>query len=150
MEFDMSRSFSRRCRHWAPPSSGLLAAKHDRFKAREMHSQLARDHAVQQLNRPLATLVPRASLPPAFLGSVGMHPMTRVVSAFLTSAEIETITGLKQKARQLRWLKENRWRAHANAHGDIIIDRRYYERRMIGELEAPPPIVEPNFEALRA
>lgn len=76
--------------------------------------------------------------------------MTNVVTAFLTPEEIAIVTGRKQPAAQLRWLKENRWRAHMNAAGSVVVDRRYYERRMVGELETQPSVVEPNFAALRA
>jgi hypothetical protein len=66
---------------------------------------------------------------------------------FLTSDELAALTGYRQPSAQIRWLRVHGWRFVVNAQRRPIVDRGFYERRLVGG-PSTPERVEPNFEAL--
>jgi hypothetical protein len=66
---------------------------------------------------------------------------------FLTTGELAELTGYRRPSAQIRWLRAHGWRFIVNAQRRPIIDRGFYERRMLGE-NSTSERVEPNFEAL--
>lgn len=68
-------------------------------------------------------------------------------TAFLTDDELADLTGLRQAAAQIRWLRKNKVKVYERADGKPRVPRWAVESR-----EDRPQVgqVSPNFEALRA
>ena len=66
---------------------------------------------------------------------------------FLTADELAELTGYRQPSAQIRWLRAHGWRFVINAQRRPIVDRGFYERRLLGD-SSTPGRVEPDFEAL--
>ena len=65
----------------------------------------------------------------------------------LTADELAKLTGYRQPSAQIRWLRAHGWRFVVNAQRRPIVDRSFYERRLVGETSTSER-VEPDFEAL--
>lgn len=64
---------------------------------------------------------------------------------FLTTAELERLTGYVVPAAQARWLDERGWRYERNRAGLVIVSRAHAEAMMGG---AAPKVAGPKFEAI--
>ena len=68
---------------------------------------------------------------------------------FLTSDEVETLTGFKSPARQVEWLRLKGWRFEINGNRKPIVARKYAEK-MLG-CGIPEEVgYRPNFAALQS
>lgn len=67
---------------------------------------------------------------------------------FLTSDEIEALTGFKLPARQVNWLHTKGWRFEINGNRRPIVARKYAEK-MLGCGEAEESGYVPNFSAMQ-
>lgn len=74
------------------------------------------------------------------------------VDAFMSDAELVTLTGYKLASYQIGWLRHRGWRFETTAAGKPRVARAYFERRMVGEVSSPEPALPArhNFSALRA
>lgn len=70
----------------------------------------------------------------------------------LTVEEVQQITGLKLRGRQVEWLRTRHWQFEINARGVPIIARSYAESRLSGITASPQSMRtrRPNFEAVRS
>ena len=64
---------------------------------------------------------------------------------FLTPEQLETLTGLRQPAAQIRWLRRNGVRHYVRADGRPVVPAS----ALAGQTQ-PPKAAGPNFAALRA
>jgi hypothetical protein len=53
----------------------------------------------------------------------------------LTDAELIELTGFKRQGKQVRWLKDNKFKFRINAIGRPRVDRTHYMVMMSGERE---------------
>jgi len=69
----------------------------------------------------------------------------------LTLEEVQQITGLKLRGRQIEWLRTRHWQFEVNARGVPIIARSYAESRLSGVTTSRQSTraKRPNFEAVR-
>lgn len=68
---------------------------------------------------------------------------------FLSSNELEILTGFKLPTRQVAWLRTKGWRFEINGNRKPIVARKYAEKMLgCGVEEQTMPL--PNFNALRA
>lgn len=67
---------------------------------------------------------------------------------FLTSDEVETLTGFKMHARQVEWLRTKGWRFEINGNRRPIVARKYAEK-MLGCGIPEQSAYMPNFAALQ-
>lgn len=67
---------------------------------------------------------------------------------FLTSEEIETLTGFKTPVKQTNWLYEKGWRFEINGNRKPIVARKYAEK-MLGCGVPDDNAYRPNFAALQ-
>ena len=51
---------------------------------------------------------------------------------FLTSSEVEELTGRQFPTSQIKWLKENEWQFAVNATGRPVIARLYSQAKLCG------------------
>lgn len=65
---------------------------------------------------------------------------------FLTPAELEDFTGLKQAAAQIRWLQKNGVEHYVRADGQVRVVRSKLESKE----SSATAVTRPNFEVLRA
>lgn len=79
-----------------------------------------------------------------------MEALTRP-PLLLTIDEVQQITGLKLRGRQIEWLRTRHWQFEVNARGVPIIARSYAESRLSGVAASPQSTRtrRPNFEAVR-
>lgn len=70
-----------------------------------------------------------------------------MLNAVLSDAELARITGHLQRAKQVDWLRTNRWVFQLNAKGDIVVGRWYAEMRLAGL--RPETSDGPNLAAIR-
>jgi len=79
-----------------------------------------------------------------------MEALTRPL-LLLTVDEVQQITGLKLRGRQIEWLRTRHWQFEVNARGVPIIARSYAESRLSGATASPQSMRtrRPNFDALR-
>lgn len=79
-----------------------------------------------------------------------MEALTRP-PLLLTIEEVQQITGLKLRGRQIEWLRTRHWQFEVNARGVPIIARSYAESRLSGVTTSPQPTRtrRPNFDAVR-
>lgn len=68
---------------------------------------------------------------------------------FLTSEELETLTGFKFPARQVEWLRLKGWRFEINGNRKPIVARKYAEK-MLGCGIPEEAGYRPNFAALQS
>lgn len=68
---------------------------------------------------------------------------------FLTSDEVETLTGFKSPARQVAWLRVKGWRFEINGNRKPIVARKYAEK-MLGCGIPEESGYRPNFAALQS
>lgn len=70
---------------------------------------------------------------------------------FLDVDELHELTGYVTSCRQIEWLRRRGWRHEVNSAGRPKVARAYFERRMVGEVQAaePGPAARHNFGALR-
>lgn len=71
------------------------------------------------------------------------------MSDTLSPEHVARLTGRTQYAAQRRHLDKHGWIYETDASGRPVIDRQYYNSRMMSENDADRPI-EPNFAALYA
>ena len=64
----------------------------------------------------------------------------------LTKQELKKLSGQKLAADIILWLAENDWVFEVGADGWPRVDRRYYDKRMTGEINHKP--TEPNYDAV--
>jgi hypothetical protein len=64
---------------------------------------------------------------------------------FLTSAEIQTLTGLIRPSAQIRWLRKQGYRFTVNALGDPVIAIAEANRKLVGGTRTTS---KPNWEEL--
>ena len=67
---------------------------------------------------------------------------------FLSSRELETLTGFKTNARQVEWLRTKGWRFEISGNRRPIVARKYAEK-MLGCGAPEPTTYMPNFAALQ-
>ena len=67
---------------------------------------------------------------------------------FLTSDELEALTGFKTPARQVEWLRRKGWRFEINGNRRPIVARKYTEKRL-GCGAPEESAYRPNFAALQ-
>ncbi len=68
---------------------------------------------------------------------------------FLLPDEVESLTGFKSLARQVRWLSQSGWRFVINGGGRPVIARKYAEKMLgCGNQDEGPTPKTPNFGAL--
>ncbi len=67
---------------------------------------------------------------------------------FLSSDEIEALTGFKLPARQVGWLHTKGWRFEINGNRRPIVARKYAEK-MLGCGEVEESGYRPNFSAMQ-
>lgn len=79
-----------------------------------------------------------------------MEALTRP-PLLLTIEEVQQITGLKLRGRQIEWLRTRHWQFEVNARGVPIIARSYAESRLGGATASPQSTRtrRPNFDAVR-
>ncbi len=67
---------------------------------------------------------------------------------FLTSAELETLTGYRLPGWQRRWLINHQWTHEIAANGRVVVSRAYAESRLnnLSTVKPKPPL---NLEAIR-
>lgn len=65
----------------------------------------------------------------------------------LQKAELKALTGKTRGRDMVQWLAEYEWSFEVGADGFPRVDRRYYDRRMLGY--APEVEQIPNLKALR-
>ena len=68
---------------------------------------------------------------------------------FLTSEEVNTLTGFKTPMRQTDWLRTKGWRFEINGNRRPIVARKYAEK-MLGCGSTDDTPYKPNFAALQA
>lgn len=68
---------------------------------------------------------------------------------FLTSDEVNTLTGFKTPMRQTDWLRTKGWRFEINGNRRPIVARKYAEK-MLGCGSTDDTAYKPNFAALQA
>lgn len=66
---------------------------------------------------------------------------------FLSSTEIQELTGYKRPADQRRWLSARGWPFELDANNRPVVSRAYTERRLAGE--APAAVSEPDFSQVK-
>lgn len=64
---------------------------------------------------------------------------------FLTSDEIQTLTGRVQRSAQVRWLRRHGYRHTVNALGSPVVAIAEANRKLVGGVRTTQ---EPNWEAL--
>ena len=79
-----------------------------------------------------------------------MSPASNQPPLFLTSDEIETLTGYKLPAHQTKWLRKKGWRFELNCNRKPIIARKYAEKMLGCASDTPESFPRPNFRALQA
>ncbi len=67
---------------------------------------------------------------------------------FLTSDEVQTLTGFKLHTRQVEWLRKRGWRFEVSGNRRPIIARKYAEK-MLGCDTQEQRTYTPNFAALQ-
>lgn len=67
---------------------------------------------------------------------------------FLTSEELETLTGFKTSSRQVEWLRKKGWRFELNGNRRPVIARKYAEK-MLGCGVPEQQSYKPNFGAMQ-
>lgn len=67
---------------------------------------------------------------------------------FLTSDELETLTGFKTPGRQVGWLRTKGWRFEINGNRRPIVARKYAEK-MLGCGVPEERSYRPNFSAMQ-
>jgi hypothetical protein len=72
---------------------------------------------------------------------------SRVAKMFLTSQEVQRLTGYVRSSAQIRWLRKNGWRFTVNGLKEPIVAVAESERKLISG-PASMRHHEPNFEAL--
>lgn len=67
---------------------------------------------------------------------------------FLNAAELQEITGYRQPAFQITWLKEQRWHHTVTVQGDPKVARRYAEMKygLAGDIK-PGATTQPDWSA---
>jgi hypothetical protein len=65
---------------------------------------------------------------------------------FLTSAEIERLTGMKRHSAQIRWLRKRGYKIDVNGLGEPILAIAEYNRKAVGGSHSRHE--EPNWGAL--
>lgn len=65
----------------------------------------------------------------------------------LTKSELCALTGRQRPSGMVKWLTEYEWVFEIGADGYPRVDRRYYDKRMMGEVAEEEET--PNYEALR-
>lgn len=69
---------------------------------------------------------------------------------FLSADELSELTGRKQRARQIAWLKANKWAHEVNDVGRVLVLRSYFEARLSGQVAIAVPLrSEPNWSAVK-
>lgn len=66
---------------------------------------------------------------------------------FLTPDELRDLTGRRQAARQIEWLRRYGWRFAVSAAGAPRVARAYFDKRMAGT-ETAEPSNQPDFAAI--
>jgi hypothetical protein len=66
---------------------------------------------------------------------------------FLTSQEVQRLTGYFRPSAQIRWLRRNGWRFSVNGLKEPVVAVAESERKLVGG-EKTTKQHEPNFEAL--
>lgn len=64
---------------------------------------------------------------------------------FLTSQEVQRLTGYVRSSAQIRWLRRNGWRFTVNALGAPVVALAEFNRHMVGG-KAPAATQQPNFD----
>lgn len=77
-----------------------------------------------------------------------METINQSITIFLTSSEVEALTGFKMAARQVAWLRTKGWRFEINGNRRPIVARKYVEK-MLGCGVPDQNTYTPNFSALR-
>jgi hypothetical protein len=72
---------------------------------------------------------------------------SRIADMFLTSQEMQRLTGYVRSSAQIRWLRKNGWRFTVNGLREPIVAVAESERKLISG-SATTRQSEPNFEAL--
>lgn len=69
--------------------------------------------------------------------------MTTPAPAHLSRAELKDLTGTPIVARQIAWLRANRWTYQLDVHGRPKIARAHYDEKMgvAGAAQAPAPFL---------
>lgn len=74
---------------------------------------------------------------------------------FLTSGELEELTGFKAPRYQVRWLDTNRWRYALARHSQPRVARDYFNERVgaraltaVNRVNPALILEQPNFEAI--
>lgn len=70
---------------------------------------------------------------------------------YLDADALAELTGYRQRARQIAWLRYHRWRFAIRADGRILVARAYWQSRMVGDEaapERPATVAEPDFAAV--
>ena len=67
---------------------------------------------------------------------------------FLNSQQLYELTNYKRPSAQIRWFAERNWTFEVGADGYPRVDKRYYDKRMMGEIVTEK--TKPNITALRA
>lgn len=77
--------------------------------------------------------------------------MSTPADLLLNAEELHAITGYKLAKYQAAELKRRGWKFEVNAAGAPLVARAYFERRMVGQVQAeePPPPARHNFDALK-
>lgn len=71
------------------------------------------------------------------------------MTAFLTPEDLHTLTGTRQRARQVTWLRDRGWIFETTFKGDPIVLRAYCDARMGAPAgTAITPTAEPRFDAI--
>jgi Domain of unknown function (DUF4224) len=86
---------------------------------------------------------------PTLLTSRGQLMLTlsgsRVADMFLSSQELQRLTGYARSSAQIRWLRRNGWRFIVNALGAPVVALAEFNRHMVGG-KAAAATEEPNFD----
>lgn len=77
-----------------------------------------------------------------------MQTINQTLTIFLTSSEVEALTGFKMASRQIIWLRTKGWRFEINGNRRPIVARKYVEK-MLGCGVPDQSTYTPNFAALR-
>ena len=71
------------------------------------------------------------------------------MSDYLSRAELEELTGRKQRPLQIAWLKARRWRHEVSDRGDPRVLRAYRDKKLLDDKTEVNEVVRPNFAKLK-
>ena len=73
--------------------------------------------------------------------------MTLRTGDYLTHEELQELTGCKQRARQLTWLRSREWAHETTARGEIRVLRAYRDQRLGIATRTEPRSPDADFNA---